>query len=123
MYRPCGGRLLALLLLAVGTVVHCEAPYSTTSHVTIIGKYAAAATLCYTTSIKSDVFSFVPISRTVTFTPKKSVSFVKISSKASPLLGTRLVMGGLGSSPASPISVALTTDFGGRLNAEIEAFC
>uniref|UniRef100_A0A182FE81 Uncharacterized protein n=1 Tax=Anopheles albimanus TaxID=7167 RepID=A0A182FE81_ANOAL len=137
---------LAFMLLAL-LLVHGEAPYSSSSHVTILGKYAPTATLCYTTSVKSNVFSLVPISRTVTFTPKvsdcyhqpservhnthrvdrflsqKSVSFVKVSSKTSPLLGARLHMGSLGNAPTNPISVALTTDFGGRLHAEVEAFC
>uniref|UniRef100_A0A182PHR1 Uncharacterized protein n=1 Tax=Anopheles epiroticus TaxID=199890 RepID=A0A182PHR1_9DIPT len=51
------------------------------------------------------------------------VRYIRVASKTQQLLSARIVQGGVNMTSVRPISVALTTDFGGRLNAEILAYC
>ncbi|XP_050073012.1 uncharacterized protein LOC126561109 [Anopheles maculipalpis] len=78
---------------------------------------------CYSSMIQANVFSLLPITRIVTFTPKMYVKYITVSSKTSSILSAKIVQGGVDMDGLRPISVALTSDLGGRLSAEINAYC
>uniref|UniRef100_A0A182MLZ6 Uncharacterized protein n=1 Tax=Anopheles culicifacies TaxID=139723 RepID=A0A182MLZ6_9DIPT len=119
------GKLSVALLLSLTAwhvLVVCCAPYGFDSAVTF-GVTHPNYTQCYSTSIKVDVFSLLPITRIVTFTPKMQVRYIVVASKTHGKLSARIVQGGVDMVTVQPISVALTSDYGGRLNAEVNAYC
>ncbi|XP_052895701.1 uncharacterized protein LOC128302893 [Anopheles moucheti] len=87
------------------------------------GAKRANYTQCYSTSVKANIFSLLPITRIVTFTPKMHVRYITVASKTSGKLTARIVQGGVNMDTLRPISVALTSDYGGRLYAEVNAYC
>ncbi|XP_052873805.1 uncharacterized protein LOC128279125 [Anopheles cruzii] len=115
--------LVRLLLIASQLPNLPCAPNTYESRVIIIGRYRPEAPRCYTATVKSDAFSFVPVTRMVSFTPKMSVSFIEIRPRTPQLLRAQILEGGIGIAPLKPTTLALTTEFGGRLNAEIEVYC
>uniref|UniRef100_A0A182KDU2 Uncharacterized protein n=1 Tax=Anopheles christyi TaxID=43041 RepID=A0A182KDU2_9DIPT len=72
--------------------------------------------------VKANLFSLLPITRIITFTPNMYVRYIKIASRTQQLLAARIVQGSVNMTSVRPISIALTSDYGGRLNAEILAF-
>ncbi|XP_049299609.1 uncharacterized protein LOC125772192 [Anopheles funestus] len=80
-------------------------------------------TQCYSSTVKANIFSLVPITRIVTFTPKMQVRFIAVASKTHGKLSARIVQGGVNMVSLRPISLALTSDYGGRLHAEVNAYC
>uniref|UniRef100_A0A182Q3R8 Transmembrane protein n=1 Tax=Anopheles farauti TaxID=69004 RepID=A0A182Q3R8_9DIPT len=98
-------------------------PYDFGSFITFGTRNSTSLVQCYSTSIKSDLFSVLPITRTVTFTPRMRVRHIRVASKNQQKLSARIVEGGINREPSTPISIVLTSDYGGRLSAEVEAFC
>uniref|UniRef100_A0A182NGZ6 Farnesoic acid O-methyl transferase domain-containing protein n=1 Tax=Anopheles dirus TaxID=7168 RepID=A0A182NGZ6_9DIPT len=92
-------------------------PYDFGSSVTF-GARNSNLVKCYSTSIKSNVFSLLPFTRTVTFTPNMRVRHIRVTSKNQQKLSARIVQGGVNAEPSTAISIALTSDYGGRLSAE-----
>ncbi|XP_035904408.1 uncharacterized protein LOC118508797 [Anopheles stephensi] len=114
--------LLLSLTLSQVLVVFCASEAKFGSLVTF-GTKQASLKQCYSTTLKANVFSLVPITRVVTFTPQMPVRYITVASKTSGTLSARIVQGGINMDSARPISVALASDYGGRLNAEINAYC